>query len=160
MTGSEASSSENSSPCSTGPSSQGPASPQGELVSPAIDGKAQTGGGVATAAAVVMDMTMDNNRKMAGAAGFVYPYATAYCLAPPALYASGKFLNSIHYAIRFAFLSSTPAILVIFISVFFLFNFFFSFFLIIKPIRQILPQTPSMPHTLVRLNYFIPFDGL
>ena len=132
MTGSEASSSENSSPCSTGPSSQGPASPQGELVSPAIDPKAQTGGGVATAAAaaaVVMDMTMDNNRKMAGAAGFVYPYATAYCLAPPALYASGKFLNSIHYAIRFAFLSSTPAILVIFISVFFLFNFFLFFFL-------------------------------
>ena len=104
MTGSETgSSSENSSPCqSTGPSSQGPASPQGELVSPAIDPKAQTGGGAATAAAaaaVVMDMTMmshhehhlhhNHNRKMA-VAGFVYPYA-AYGLAPPALYASGKF---------------------------------------------------------------------
>ncbi|KAI9553036.1 hypothetical protein GHT06_020925 [Daphnia sinensis] len=103
MTSSETgSSSETSSPCqSTGPSSQGPASPQGELVSPAIDPKAQTGGGAATAAAaaaVVMDMTMmsnhqqqlDNNlhhRKMA-VAGFVYPYA-AYGLAPPALYASG-----------------------------------------------------------------------
>ncbi|XP_057381071.1 uncharacterized protein LOC130703653 [Daphnia carinata] len=104
MTSSETgSSSENSSPCqSTGPSSQGPASPQGELVSPAIDPKAQTGGGAATAAAaaaVVMDMTMmsnhqqlDNNfhhhhRKMT-VAGFVYPYA-AYGLAPPALYASG-----------------------------------------------------------------------
>ena len=133
MTGSEASSSENSSPCSTGPSSQGPASPQGELVSPAIDRKAQTGGGVATAAAaaaVVMDMTMDNNRKMAGATGFVYSYAIAYCLAPPALYASGKFLNSIHYAIRFAFLSSTPAILVIFISVCFYFRQSYIFYLI------------------------------
>lgn len=91
-TGSEGS--ENSSPCSTGPSSQGPASPQGEMVSPAIDPKAQTGGGVATAtaaAAVVMDMNMDNSRhqKMA-VAGFVYPYP-AYGLAPPALFASGKF---------------------------------------------------------------------
>lgn len=103
MSSETGSSSENSSPCqSTGPSSQGPASPQGELVSPAIDPKAQTGGGAATAAAaaaVVMDMTMmsnhqqlDNNlhhqtRKMT-VAGFVYPYA-AYGLAPPALYASG-----------------------------------------------------------------------
>ena len=64
MTGREASSSENSSPCNTEPSPQGPASPQGDLVSPAIDAKAQTGVTTA-AAAVVVDMTsMDNNRKI------------------------------------------------------------------------------------------------
>lgn len=102
MTGSEASS-ENSSPCSTGPSSQGPASPQGEMVSPAIDSnKAQTGGAAVTAAAAVMaDMAasgtvaLDNrphqqlHQKMT-VAGFVYPFP--YGIAPPALYASGEFL--------------------------------------------------------------------
>lgn len=117
MTGSEASS-ENSSPCSTGPSSQGPASPQGEMVSPAIDpNKAQTGGAAVTAAAAVMaDMAasgtvaLDNrphqlqqhHQKMT-VAGFVYPFP--YGIAPPALYASGEFL---FISIYFPFFSQIP----------------------------------------------------